>query len=766
MPAALVPKLRDGDGVEVRFTGYSPPATKVRYHANVAFITSSAPERWYFPRSGPLSDLFAAHAATIRFTYGTGEAQGTPIFFIVPEDKSTRGMDGVRDYVGAHPTDFKTMTDSANEAVDRYTWYHDFLSAFDAGAIPILGGQQRIAAVAASLGADPTAVNTCYTEYTAADQIQSCVSGQLNALAYQTNFTAPTEGQFFGGILGAATPTQFASYLAPLLTVWQLFIAHGHQEYEYLPTTLTLGDSRNPSAASVQVLAGEKVPTLRPPAAQSSVVFFSIGEQNGPQPPRVVNDASAPAMCARQPRLELPLHLNQTSRYLSRTALIVTTTAGTTRRIPIDPDDVDAPILDRSAIDDGHDIGYRVTLAARYGFDPVAQPVQSSLYVAVPRAATWQIAEAPHRAVEAGGALDLVAAGPAAPCVSSAELQVGGTRVLPVQTTLVDPTHIALHAALAGVPPGDAVLRLYQSDPGSGHSVESDEAVAIGPPPAHISDEAPLVHVGDTAMALSGSGFDRIRALRIGDDTLVKASADSNAGEACFTGNPLALHAQPGAELAATLVRNDGSTGEAFAVRVAAPRPSIASVTTTSGAATHFSTDILRVVVKSDNPLPPDPVVLVGRAPTRSQPCEGAGTFAAVSADRVHVLDTTSLEAFVQADSLLHDQAFGTLQVALSDPHAQATSDWAVLPGTFVRAPLVSDIDCSAPAATTCRLVGSDLLTIAGVVLPGGSVQTPDLRCTPADKEPGCVTVPRLAHYHLVLTDGSTPYDVPDALIK
>ena len=599
-----------------------------------------------------------------------------------------------------------------------------------------MGGQQRIAAVAASLGADPTAVNDCYTEYTVAAQIQSCVSGQLNALAYQTNFSAPTEGQFFGGLLGAATPARFASYLAPLLTVWQLFVAHGHQEYEYLPTTLSLADRRDPSSAAVQVVAGEKVPTLRPPAAQSSVVFFSIGEQNGSQPPRVVNDASAPAICAREPRLELPLHLNQTSRYLNRTALIVTATGGATRRIPVDPSDVDAPILDRSAIDDGHDVGYRVSLSGQYGFDALAQPVQPSLYVAVPRAAPWQIAAAPHRVVAAGGTLDLVAAGAAAPCVSNAELQVGGTRLLPVQTTLVDPTHVALHASLAGVPPGDAVLRLYQSDPGSGRPVESDEAVAIAPPPAHIADEAPLVHVGDTAIALSGSGFDRIRALRVGDDTWRKVASASTAAEACFSGSPVALHAEPGAELTATLVRNDGSTGQAFAIAVGPPRPDIASVTASSDSATHLSTDILRVVLKSANPLPANPVVLVRRAPAHPQPCSSATGSATVAADRVHVLDATSLEAYVQADALLHDEAFGALQIALSNPPAQAASDWMAVPGSFVRAPLISDIDCSAAATATCRLVGSDLLTIAGVVMPNGSLQPPDLRCTPTAEEP------------------------------
>lgn len=130
LPAALVPALRPGDVVDLDFPDYRRLPPGVNYHVNAAFITEAVPQHWQFARSGPADRLFtskrrpekSAHPGTfgtIHFVYGSGNEKGIPIFFIIPEDAKTRGVDGVRDYGDAHPTDFVDMSQSTNEAVDR-----------------------------------------------------------------------------------------------------------------------------------------------------------------------------------------------------------------------------------------------------------------------------------------------------------------------------------------------------------------------------------------------------------------------------------------------------------------------------------------------------------------------------------------------------------------------------------------------------------------------------------------------------------------------
>jgi hypothetical protein len=233
LPAAVVPALEPGDQVDVHFTDYMRPAARVNYHVNVAFITEAAPQHWLFEKSGPWDELFRNRTtgrrpgpavSDLRFTYGQGAARGIPIFFIVPEDEKTRGMDGVRDYVDAHPTDFKNMSQSANNAIDKYNWFEDFLHSLAIGSIDPLSGGNSVATIATSLGASPTAVASCYQYGGTQSQVAACIETTLGSVNYQTNINAPTEAQFFGGLVGAAAPARVASYLVALLSVWQIFL--------------------------------------------------------------------------------------------------------------------------------------------------------------------------------------------------------------------------------------------------------------------------------------------------------------------------------------------------------------------------------------------------------------------------------------------------------------------------------------------------------------------------------------------------------------
>lgn len=164
LPAALVPALEPGDVVDVDFPDYRRPPSTVNYHVNVAFITETVRQRWLFERSSSADQLFAnphrkgkiaVPTGRIHFVYGSGGDRGIPIFFIIPEDAKTRGVDGVRDYVGAHPTDFVDMSEGTNDAVERYSFLNDFLSSLGSGSIDPVSGQYRIESVAQGLGVSP-----------------------------------------------------------------------------------------------------------------------------------------------------------------------------------------------------------------------------------------------------------------------------------------------------------------------------------------------------------------------------------------------------------------------------------------------------------------------------------------------------------------------------------------------------------------------------------------------------------------------------------
>ena len=89
-----------------------------------------------FPTTA-ISSLSHPRTCTSRTVRAT---TAIPIF-IVPEDAKTRGMDGARDYVMAHATDFKNMSESANDAVNRQLVPR--LSAIARSSLDLTSGQQR-----------------------------------------------------------------------------------------------------------------------------------------------------------------------------------------------------------------------------------------------------------------------------------------------------------------------------------------------------------------------------------------------------------------------------------------------------------------------------------------------------------------------------------------------------------------------------------------------------------------------------------------------
>jgi len=771
LPAALVPALAPGDVVSVQFSDYVRPPAEANYHVNVAFITEIAPQHWLFARSSPADRLFSndrrhqpAPASTLRFVYGAQDRRGIPIFFIVPEDGKTRGMDGVRDYVGAHPSDFTQMSESAEDAAAKYVWFSDFLNSLAQGAIDPVTSQARVESVATSLGASPAAVQACYAVGGTQGQVANCVQSALVSVQYQTNIEAPTAAQFFGGVAGAASPVQIAFYLQPLLAMWHIFGNAAHQEYEYLPAVLELAGGTDGHAAT-EVLRGAKVPTLRPPAARSSVLFFTIGDAQALASPPVVSSDAAPAMCAQGDRVALPIHLDRTSPYVHDAALVVDPDRGAPFTIPVDAGTLGAPVVDRARLDPSG-TGETIRLTGRFGFDPLAEERVVSARIAVPNRGAWSVAAAPHRLPAAGGTLDLIATSSQAPCLSSADVQLGAAAPIPLTVKHLDDRRIELQASLASMPPGEATLHFYQDDPLHHALIEDATPLAIASGPARVAEDAhPALGLGDPFVLLTGSGFENVAGLRIDGATYAKSVA-SDAERACFTGPPIA-GLQVGQTVSAQLLGAGDSPGEVFALAVDPPRPALAALRALPDAATHLSTDAVRLTLTVSGAVPAHATVRLRHAVDVQGPCDAVDTAtgADLPATDVHQVGDTSLEAIVLAGGAIGDAAFGRLQVQLVDDDTKRASRWADVPGAFVRAPAVARIECPAAADAPCTLLGTGLTSIDGIGDGSGPFVAPDFSCTTAEKGLACVRVPRLARYVVRLGDRGTIETLPVDLI-
>ena len=781
LPAALVPALAPGDAVDLAFPDYRRPPARVNYHVNAAFITEVAPQHWLYDRSGPADQLFASRQlskkaaspaayGTIRFVYGTGTKRGIPIFFIVPEDAKTRGVDGVRDYVDAHPTDFVDMSQSTNAAVDRYSFLSDFLTSLGSGSIDPATSQARIETVAQSLGVSPATIDACYLAGESSAVVNNCVQQAIDGVVYQTNFTAPTQAQFLGGIAGAASPVTYAPYIASLLTVWKLFVHTGHQEYEYLPTTLTLSDPT--TAHHDELLMGLKVPTIRPPGAVSDVLFFTIGDPKATESaPLVVNSAPAAGMCAATQRFSLPLHFDRTSRYVHDAALVATPDGGSPDRIALDPRTLSAPVIDRATLPVSNDGAYTVHLDARFGFDPIAQPAPSTIRLAVPGTATWTVAPLAHHPPVAGATLDIVASSASAPCLSRAEVQIGSAESIPLTATHLDARRVELRASLANIPAGSAAVRFYEDDAQSGRDIETDTALQIQEPAPHVATMPATASLGDGFLDLAGSGFERVRGVNVHGATYVKDEATADAVSACFTGPAFGLEERlaAGQQISAQLLMRDGSPGEVFPLTVAPPRPKIAAATIAPEASgVRLSTDPLAITLQTTGAVPQQFAIRLQRADdATAMPCGAvrlAPAAVTIPAADVHMLSSDSVAVNARAD-LLGDRGFGMLDIQIVDLASKLTSPWLTLPGRFARAPAISQIACPADSTEPCRLYGSALATIAGVQDGAGAFVSPQAGCPPTKDGVPCVFVPHVAHFTLRLFDEALAVTLPDAFI-
>jgi hypothetical protein len=518
------------------------------------------------------------------------------------------------------------------------------------------------------------------------------------------------------------------------------------------------------------LLTGLKVPTLRPPAAISDVLFFTIGDPRAAaDPPSIINTASRAGMCADEAQFVAPVHLNRTSVYVHDTRLVIKPDGGSPYTIAIGPGSAAAPALDINQLTGAADGAYTVGLVAKSGFDAVGEPEPAAARVIVPHSASWSVAQLPHQPAISGESFDAVASSAAAPCLSRAEIQIGSAPPLPLEIKPLSDRRVSLHAPLPNIPPGDAHVRLYQTDALHDTDIESDVAVRIAAQPAHVdAKNPPTVTLGDPLIELSGAAFETVSGLRLQGGVYTKTSG-SQSNVACFSGPPVSS-LLPGEAISAQLVESDGSPGQVFVTDVESPRPALVAPALDPDTPTHLSTDPLGVTLTmATGNVPSHYEIHVRRALANTTPCDAvrsdASAFAVLPLATTSLRSATSVRVDLVASQALGDGAFGPLQIALFDSTSKTQSAWLTLPGTFVRAPHVVSITCSGAPAEICSLFGTGLEWIASIDGPAGSAIPPGHNCTP-QKEPACISVPRLAHYVLHLVDGGTTLSVPDSVVE
>jgi hypothetical protein len=369
----------------------------------------------------------------------------------------------------------------------------------------------------------------------------------------------------------------------------------------------------------------------------------------------------------------------------------------------------------------------------------------------------------------AGGTLDVVASSAQAPCLSHAEVQIGSAPPVPLTATPLNDQRVELRGPLTGLPAGAAELRIYQEDPRLQRELETNVTLAIQAPPAEVDLKSAAAALGDAFVRLTGSGFERIRALVVDGLTYTKEPG-ADATTACFDGPPLRRTGLTvGEHVSAQLVTSDGSPGEVFPLALAPARPELSqAVMPSPEPAVHLSTTPLTVVLESTSvPLPRQVAVRVRQAVTAGSPCASLPvdpTAVTLSDASLQPRSPTVLAVDLRPD-ILGDRAFGELEMRVVDRASGLGSAWVPLSGAFVRAPEVSQILCPSAGTAPCRIYGSDLASIDAVADASGAFVKPGLDCPPTDKGVACVYVPRLAHYTLRLVDGATIENLPDTLL-
>jgi hypothetical protein len=782
LPAALVPYLKIGDVVRIDFHDYKKPRASWNYFINVAFISAEGGKPvWLFPRNGDDDALFSKMGngppkrSSVTFTYGKGGLVGVPIFFIVPEDKRAGGMDGVRAYVENDPNDFIKVAVSSNNAVEEQSWLSGFLNGLQNGSIDPLSGQANVENLAASLGANQSAISACYNGGSKAS-VTACLYSSMEQVNSSGNFNATTLSGFLGATAGAGMNVSLPISLAAksMLTVWSWFHNHGREQYEYLPTTLQMQTPNQGDEEGTQLLKTVSVPTIRPYGKISDVLFFTIGGSDA-QPPVVERDGPA-EMCGNTLNVAVPFHLSHTSTYVHDLKLVFTPddAKGTPVVEPLDARLSGDPMLPLQLFEGKSGVAWSVRLHGTYGFDDIDDPLNApNLLFSLPKHAAWNIFDETTSA-DGGSSLDLVADSDAVPCLASVALRQGSGLLAPMQSNPLGSNRVKLHVDFGknAFVPGPAELVFHQNNPpflsGLPDIVDTQKVLLRGAAPKVTVDaQAPVANIGDPAVALNGSHFENVAGVALGGARYMKESGFTSTS-ACFVGPPISNAIAPGASITAQLLLNEKpEAGETFPLTIQGARPVIRSVSIQPASPLYLSTDTIKIVVTTDQPIAM-PHLRIRQANGTSSDCSGVSGFAGVAVPDAMLFPVggNELDAIVQMREVLPKTAYGVLSVQATSDTTKSQSNWATLPGTFARAPWITQILCTAKSEDHCEMNGTDLDVIDGIEsAPGTYIRPPYASCKAQDQHQECITVPRLAHYALQSLDGAAPIAVPDTLI-
>ena len=270
LPANKVPFLVKGDTVTITFPKAMQFSRAPRWHLIVAKMYDDYVARApvFLIADADLSRARPGASWTIPV-----DGNGTPIFFLVPENgnRAGRGMTEARDAIQTLENREALMksalfSESAKAKASTLDDFMKSLATIDGG--DYTDGRARVTAAAQSLFGYDLGQASCFTPNLPQSDQYACA-----AQAVATNYQRPTAVSVTSA-LGSQLSVETATYGMLIGAIYELLAKHRvDANYTFAPGAL------NPDASNTDVYAQERMQYDPAASKPSSVVYFQIGSE-------------------------------------------------------------------------------------------------------------------------------------------------------------------------------------------------------------------------------------------------------------------------------------------------------------------------------------------------------------------------------------------------------------------------------------------------------------------------------------------------------
>lgn len=379
LPASLVPSLKPGDTVRISFPKGVQFSTSPRWHLVVANMYDDylqhAPS---FPiPDADLSRQKAGYVWSVRVV-----ADATPIFFLIPEDGTRRGL-GIPDARAAIETLsnrallLKTASLSATAEAKKTAMESFMHSLSSVQPQQISDARSRVAVATQSMFGYDLADQACFDSAAAQSTQYACVA---NAVAQGYDSTPNVN------VAGAAVSqlsVNSATYGMLVGTIYQLLMKRRVEaNYTFIPGAI------KPGQDATDVYVNEQPQYDASGAKPSTIVYFEVGSRSTtPQKPGYTSTPSLP-VCVAKDGVDLNMLFNGSPSFFRSHHVIVD--AGSTHdelAANYDPlNGYSAPLTSDQYASLAN--GATAHVESTWGFDTFQS---SAIALITPHAASWQL---------------------------------------------------------------------------------------------------------------------------------------------------------------------------------------------------------------------------------------------------------------------------------------------------------------------------------------------------------------------------------------